>query len=153
MFDFKKKIESIVPGKQWEMLYDTSHLPPERSDVVIIGGGILGLSVAYWLKKLESRRGAIRVLVVEQDHTYSRASSTGPSVGGIWQQFSMPENVQLSLFSVDFLRNINVCTVRFEGWGGSPFFSLKISSLASKGNQRKLCVGGSKALGFLTVFQ
>ncbi|XP_076780732.1 FAD-dependent oxidoreductase domain-containing protein 1 isoform X7 [Arvicanthis niloticus] len=94
------------------MLYDTSHLPPERSDVVIIGGGILGLSVAYWLKKLESRRGAIRVLVVEQDHTfffsqYSRASSTGPSVGGIWQQFSMPENVQLSRFSIDFLRNIN----------------------------------------------
>lgn len=74
MFDFKKKIESIVPGKQWEMLYDTSHLPPERSDVVIIGGGILGLSVAYWLKKLESRRGAIRVLVVEQDHTVRTGS-------------------------------------------------------------------------------
>lgn len=72
--DFKKKIESIVPGKQWEMLYDTSHLPPERSDVVIVGGGILGLSVAYWLKKLESRRGAIRVLVVEQDHTVRTGS-------------------------------------------------------------------------------
>lgn len=105
--DFKKKIESILPGKQCEMVYDTSHLPPEQSDVVIIGGGILGLSVAFWLKKLESRRGAIQVLVVEQDHTYSRASSTGPSVGGIWQQFSVPENVQLSLFSINFLRNIN----------------------------------------------
>ncbi|XP_021027630.1 FAD-dependent oxidoreductase domain-containing protein 1 [Mus caroli] len=105
--DFKKKIDSILPGKKYEVLYDTSHLPPEQADVVIIGGGILGLSVAFWLKKLESRKGAIRVLVVEQDHTYSRASSTGPSVGGIWQQFSVPENVQLSLFSINFLRNIN----------------------------------------------
>lgn len=69
MSDFKKKIESILPGKNYEVLYDTRHLPPEQSDVVIIGGGILGLSVAFWLKKLESRRGAIRVLVVEQDHT------------------------------------------------------------------------------------
>lgn len=107
MSEFKKKIECILPGKQWEAPYDTSHLPPKQSDVVIIGGGILGLSVAFWLKKLERRRGANRVLVVEQDHTYSRASSTGPSVGGIWQQFSVPENVQLSLFSINFLRNIN----------------------------------------------
>lgn len=76
MSDFKKKIESILPGKKYEVLYDTSHLPPEQSDVVIIGGGILGLSVAFWLKKLESRRGAIRVLVVEQDHTV-RSGSKG----------------------------------------------------------------------------
>lgn len=77
MSDFKKKIESILPGKQCEELYDTSHLPPEHSDVVIIGGGILGLSVAFWLKKLESRRGAIRVLVVEQDHTVRSGSKGG----------------------------------------------------------------------------
>lgn len=69
MSEFKKKIECILPGKQWEEPYDTSHLPPKQSDVVIVGGGILGLSVAFWLKKLENRRGAIRVLVVEQDHT------------------------------------------------------------------------------------
>uniref|UniRef100_A0A8C6W217 FAD-dependent oxidoreductase domain-containing protein 1 n=2 Tax=Nannospalax galili TaxID=1026970 RepID=A0A8C6W217_NANGA len=106
--EFKKKIECILPGKPWEtQLYDTSHLPPEQSDVVIIGGGIFGLSVAFWLKKLEKKQDAIRVLVVDQDHTYSQASSAGLSVGGIWQQFSMPENVRLSLFSVEFLRNIN----------------------------------------------
>lgn len=69
MSDVKQKIECMMPGKQWGMPFDTSYLPPTQSDVVIIGGGILGLSVAFWLKKLESRRGAIRVLVVEQDHT------------------------------------------------------------------------------------
>ncbi|XP_012519069.1 PREDICTED: FAD-dependent oxidoreductase domain-containing protein 1 isoform X2 [Propithecus coquereli] len=104
--EIKKKIQSILPGGAWNPLYDTSHLPPEHSDVVIVGGGVLGLSVAYWLKKLEKRRGAIRVLVVERDHTYSQAS-TVLSIGGIHQQFSVPENIQLSLFSASFLRNIN----------------------------------------------
>ncbi|XP_012789423.1 FAD-dependent oxidoreductase domain-containing protein 1 isoform X1 [Sorex araneus] len=106
MSEIKKKIQSVLPGGAWDPIYDTSHLPPEHSDVVIVGGGVIGLSVAYWLKKLEKQRGAVQVLVVERDPTYSRAS-TGLSAGGIRQQFSLPENIQLSLFSVDFLRNIN----------------------------------------------
>ncbi|XP_023390499.1 FAD-dependent oxidoreductase domain-containing protein 1 isoform X3 [Pteropus vampyrus] len=69
MSEIKKKIQSVLPGGAWNPLYDTSHLPPEHSDVVIVGGGVLGLSVAYWLKKLEKQRGAIQVLVVERDHT------------------------------------------------------------------------------------
>ncbi|XP_069750533.1 FAD-dependent oxidoreductase domain-containing protein 1 [Narcine bancroftii] len=44
-------------------------------------------------------------MVVERDPTYSRAS-TVLSVGGIRQQFSLPENIHLSMQSAHFLRNI-----------------------------------------------
>ncbi|XP_072211017.1 FAD-dependent oxidoreductase domain-containing protein 1 [Excalfactoria chinensis] len=80
--------------------------PPEHADVVVAGGGVLGWSVAYWLKTLENRRHGMRVVVVERDPTYSQAS-TVLSVGGIRQQFSLPENIRLSLQSAAFLRTIN----------------------------------------------
>ncbi|KAM9656257.1 FAD-dependent oxidoreductase domain-containing protein 1 isoform 1-T1 [Morphnus guianensis] len=80
--------------------------PPEEADVVVVGGGVVGWSVAYWLKVLEGQRHGMRVLVVERDPTYSQAS-TVLSVGGIRQQFSLPENIWMSRFSASFLRNIN----------------------------------------------
>ncbi|NXY19386.1 FXRD1 protein, partial [Atrichornis clamosus] len=82
--------------------------PPDQADVVVVGGGVVGWSVAYWLKVLEGRwwQHGMRVLVVERDPTYSRAS-TVLSVGGIRQQFSLRENIQMSRFSASFLRDIN----------------------------------------------
>lgn len=43
--------------------------PPDEADVVVVGGGVVGWSVAYWLKVLEGRRRrhGMRVLVVERD--------------------------------------------------------------------------------------
>ncbi|XP_055551912.1 LOW QUALITY PROTEIN: FAD-dependent oxidoreductase domain-containing protein 1 [Falco cherrug] len=80
--------------------------PPEEVDVVVVGGGVVGWSVAYWLKVLEGWQHGMRVLVVERDPTYSRAS-TVLSVGGIRQQFSLLENIRMSRFSASFLRDIN----------------------------------------------
>lgn len=45
--------------------------PPVQAEVVIVGGGVMGWSVAYWLKALEPRKNALRVLVVERDPTVS----------------------------------------------------------------------------------
>ena len=43
--------------------------------------------------------------VVERDTSYAHASAM-LSAGGIRQQFSLPVNIQLSLYGVDFLRRL-----------------------------------------------
>lgn len=103
---FRKKAADALPGSDWSPLWVNPDLPPERADIVIVGGGVMGWSVAYWLKQKERVRDSVRVIVVERDPTYSRAS-TVLSAGGIRQQFSLPENILLSLASADFMRNIN----------------------------------------------
>ncbi|KAF0307923.1 FAD-dependent oxidoreductase domain-containing protein 1 [Amphibalanus amphitrite] len=75
---------------------------PSHCDVCIIGGGIMGSAIAFWLK-LRAGPG-VQVVVVERDSTY-RTASTPLSVGGLRQQFSLPENIQMSMFSAQFLRN------------------------------------------------
>ncbi|XP_063341987.1 FAD-dependent oxidoreductase domain-containing protein 1 isoform X3 [Pelmatolapia mariae] len=102
----RKKAVDALPGSSWTPLEINPNLPPERADIVIVGGGVMGWSIAYWLKQKEMVRGGVRVLVVEKDPTYSQAS-TVLSAGGIRQQFSLPENIHLSLASADFMRNIN----------------------------------------------
>nr|XP_033775006.1 FAD-dependent oxidoreductase domain-containing protein 1 [Geotrypetes seraphini] len=103
---FHKKLMESLPSSSWSPFKSTDHLAPERADIVIIGGGVIGWSIAYWLKQKERIRDGVKVLVVERDPTYSQAS-TVLSVGGIRQQFSMPENIQMSLYSAYFLRSIN----------------------------------------------
>ena len=60
------------------------------ADVVIVGGGVIGASIAYHL----SLRGAGRVIVLERDRLGS--GSTGKNAGGIRLQFSTEVNVRLS---------------------------------------------------------
>ncbi|CAN9501046.1 unnamed protein product [Ophioblennius macclurei] len=96
------KALDALPGSSWSPLPASASLPPENTDVVVVGGGVVGWAVAFWLRK----KSRVRVLVVERDQTYSRAS-TVLSAGGIRQQFSLPENIHLSLASADFMRNIN----------------------------------------------
>ena len=60
------------------------------ADVVIIGGGIIGASIAYHL----TRKGVRNVVVLERNHLGS--GSTGKNAGGIRLQFSSEMNVRLS---------------------------------------------------------
>jgi sarcosine oxidase subunit beta len=69
------------------------------SDVVIVGGGIMGASAAYYLAK----RGASDVTLLERD--LLAQATTGLSVGGIRQQFSHPANIRLSQHSVRVFEN------------------------------------------------
>lgn len=73
------------------------------TDVAIIGGGAIGSAVAYFLLSDPAWKG--RVTVVERDPAYKRASSA-LSASSIRQQFSTPENIRMSRFGFQFLREI-----------------------------------------------
>lgn len=63
----KKKAADALPSSNWSPFYINPNLPPERADIVIVGGGVMGWSIAYWLKKMENSRNGMRVVVVEKD--------------------------------------------------------------------------------------
>src|SRR5438093_12196794 len=69
----------------------------ETPDVVIIGSGIVGSSVAYHL----AQQGCKNVLVIERESAQGKGS-TGKSMGGVRAQFSTPVNILMSLYSIPF---------------------------------------------------
>jgi len=74
-----------------------------KYDVIIIGGGVVGSAIAYFLSK---EQASLQIAVIEKDNSY-QFGSTARSAGGIRQQFSTPANIKISQFTVDFLRNIS----------------------------------------------
>lgn len=72
-------------------------------DIVIIGGGIIGSSVAYHLAR-DGRAGTIAV--IERDMTYSEAATPRGS-GGIRQLFSLPENIEMARYGLDFYKKFD----------------------------------------------
>ncbi|MEM7353222.1 MAG: FAD-binding oxidoreductase [Acidobacteriota bacterium] len=73
----------------------------ESFDVVIVGGGVIGSSIAFFLAEEPDFAGSIAV--IERDPTYVD-SSTARSVGGIRQQFSTPENIEIAKFGAAFFK-------------------------------------------------
>ena len=69
----------------------------QTADVVIIGGGIVGSSIAYHL----TEQGCKNVIVLERE-AHQGKGSTGKSMGGVRAQFSTPVNIQMSLYSIPF---------------------------------------------------
>lgn len=70
-------------------------------DVVVVGGGAVGSSIAHFLTAGGGFGGT--VAVVERDPSYRQASSA-LSASSIRQQFSTPLNIALSRFGIGFLR-------------------------------------------------
>jgi sarcosine oxidase, subunit beta len=69
----------------------------QTADVVIIGGGIVGSSIAYHL----TQAGCRNVLVIERE-SHQGKGSTGKSMGGVRAQFSTDVNIRMSLYSIPF---------------------------------------------------
>src|SRR3954462_4034286 len=78
------------------------------ADVVIIGGGCMGASVAYHL----ARRGVTNVVLLEREKLLA-TGSTGRNAGGVRHQFSNESNIRLSIESIALLE-------RFAEEVGSP---------------------------------
>jgi sarcosine oxidase subunit beta len=74
----------------------------ETADVVIIGGGIVGSSIAYHL----TEQGCTNVLVIERE-AHQGKGSTGKSMGGVRAQFATPVNIQMSLYSINFFAHFD----------------------------------------------
>jgi len=102
-------MDCLLPGVHdqkdpWQMYKEAQiadDIYPIHCEYLIIGGGIMGAACAYWLGRFNT--GA-PIVVVERDPSFTQAS-TVLSVGGIRQQFSIEENVLMSMYGASFLRD------------------------------------------------
>ena len=69
----------------------------ETAEVVIVGGGIVGASVAWHL----TEQGCRNMLIIERE-THQGKGSTGKSMGGVRAQFATAPNIQMSMYSIQF---------------------------------------------------
>src|SRR5438094_5439541 len=75
----------------------------DSADAVVVGGGVVGCSIAYHL----ARRGA-KVVLIERDTLGSQ--STGRCAGGVRRQFSSAANVVMQQLSVQLLAGLEAET-------------------------------------------
>jgi sarcosine oxidase subunit beta len=83
----------------------------KSADVIIIGGGIAGASIAYHL----TEAGCRSVLILERE-TQQGKGSTGKSMGGVRAQFATPVNIRMSLYSIPFFRAFEEVTGHPSGY-------------------------------------
>ncbi len=83
----------------------------ESADVIIIGAGIVGSSIAYQL----TEAGCRSVIVLERESSQGKGS-TGKSMGGVRAQFATPVNIRMSLYSIPFFRDFEEATGHPSGY-------------------------------------
>jgi sarcosine oxidase subunit beta len=81
------------------------------ADIVIIGGGITGSSIAYYL----TEAGCRSVLVLERE-THQGKGSTGKSMGGVRAQFATEPSIRMSLYSIPIFRAFEELTGHPSGY-------------------------------------
>lgn len=97
------------------------------ADVVIVGGGCMGASVAYYL----ADRGITDVVLVEREPQLGTAS-TGRNAGGFRHQFSHPANIELSKESIALFANFEAAIGHpIDFWPDGYLFLLSSETSAS----------------------
>jgi len=112
-----------------------------KPDILIIGAGIIGLSIAYHILKADPK---LSITVLEKEKILG-LGSTGKCTGGIRYQFSSPLLRSLSLLSRDFFHN-------FESDFDTPIWYLEkgylmLASNEEMWNQLRLATEQTKAVG------
>src|SRR2546425_687045 len=82
------------------------------ADIVIIGGGVVGSSVAFNLLQ-DGFKG--RIVVIERDPSYQFASSA-LAMGGVRQQFMSAVNIRMVQYSLTVLEQFPECQFRQRGY-------------------------------------
>ncbi|MFT3699290.1 MAG: FAD-binding oxidoreductase [Kofleriaceae bacterium] len=75
---------------------------PEKAEIVIVGGGVMGLAIAYYL----ATSGLDDVVVIERGYLAEGAS--GRNGGGVRQQWATEINIRLMQESVELCRRFAV---------------------------------------------
>ncbi len=88
----------------------------QTADVVIVGGGIVGASIAWHL----TEAGCRNVLIVERE-THQGKGSTGKSMGGVRAQFATRPNIQMSLYSIPFYASFDERLGQPGGYRGQGY--------------------------------
>ncbi|HXP86818.1 MAG TPA: FAD-dependent oxidoreductase [Bryobacteraceae bacterium] len=81
------------------------------ADVVIIGAGIVGASIAWHL----TSAGCRNVILLERE-TQPGAGSTGKSMGGVRAQFSLAADIRMSRYSIPVFRDFEALTGHPSGY-------------------------------------
>lgn len=87
------------------------HDSARSAEVVIIGAGIVGASIAYHLTEL----GVREVILLERETTQGKGS-TGKSMGGVRAQFATDVNIRMSMYSIPFLARLRDSGYRAHGY-------------------------------------
>ncbi len=88
----------------------------QTAEVVIVGGGIVGASIAWHL----TEAGCRNVLILERE-SHQGKGSTGKSMGGVRAQFATKPNIQMSLYSIPFYASFDERLGQPGGYRGQGY--------------------------------
>src|SRR6202167_4562682 len=114
------------------------------AEVVIIGAGIVGSSIAFHL----TEAGCKNVLIIERE-TRQGLGSTGKSMGGVRAQFATEVNIRMSIYSIPFLAQFEEATGHPSGY--KPHGYLFMATNDRHMSYLRTNIARQKALGLKNV--